>query len=193
MVAFGEVSGHDPDGILVEGKEARVEPMAARMENDVRIIEADLDNPEHQRDILAMTLAYARDAMGGGASLPDEVQRNLICGLKAMPTAHIFLACMDEQPVGIATCFLGFSTFKARPLLNIHDFAVLPEYRKRGIGRRLLEAVTVKAGELGCCKLTLEVVEHNNRAKKIYETAGFTPALGGMEKGPMLFYTKIIS
>lgn len=167
--------------------------MAALMEKDVRIIEADLDNPEHQRDILAMTLAYARDAMGGGASLPDEVQRNLICGLKAMPTAHIFLACMDEQPVGIATCFLGFSTFNARPLLNIHDFAVLPGYRKRGIGRRLLAAVAEKAGELGCCKLTLEVLDNNLRAKKIYEAAGFMPAVGGVEKGQTLFYTKIIS
>ena len=159
----------------------------------MKIIKADLDNPEHQRDILALTLAYARDAMGSGASLPEDVQRNLVRGLRAMPTVHIFLAYMDEQPVGIATCFLGFSTFNARPLLNIHDFAVLPEYRKRGIGRLLLEDVMEKARALGCCKLTLEVVEQNHRAKRIYEAAGFTPALGGVEKGQTLFYTKNIS
>jgi GNAT superfamily N-acetyltransferase len=163
------------------------------MENDVKIIEADLDNPEHQRDILAMTLAYARDAMGNGASLPGEVQRRLIPGLKAGPTAHILLAYMEERPVGIATCFLGFSTFQARPLLNIHDLGIIPDFRNRGISRLLLEAVAEKARELGCCKLTLEVVDNNHRAKKIYEAAGFMPAVGGVEKGLMLFYTKIIS
>ena len=37
-----------------------------------------------------------------------------------------------DKPVGLATTFEGFSTFAAKPLINIHDIAVLPDYRGRG-------------------------------------------------------------
>ena len=41
---------------------------------------------------------------------------------------------------------------------------VLPAFRRKGGGRRLLESVEGKARELGCCKLTLEVMGKNDRA-----------------------------
>jgi ribosomal protein S18 acetylase RimI-like enzyme len=82
----------------------------------------------------------------------------------------------DEMPVGLAVCFLGFSTFAARPLINIHDLAVLPEYRGRGIGRRLLERVEAKGHALGCAKLTLEVRADNHRAQRLYQQVGFGDA-----------------
>jgi GNAT superfamily N-acetyltransferase len=160
------------------------------MKNKIKIIEANLENKKDQTDIIAMTLAYALDEMGNNSILPEAVLRQLIPGLKAIPTTNIFLAYSNEKPVGIATCFLGFSTFNARPLLNIHDFAVLPEYRKIGISRLLMEAVEEKARKLGCCKLTLEVNEQNSRAKQVYKAAGFEPAIGGIIKAKMFFYVK---
>ena len=162
------------------------------MENDVKIVEANLLNIKHQNDILEMTLEYAKDAMGNDSSLPEEVQNRLIKGLKEIPTANIFLAYLGEQPIGIATCFMGYSTFNARPLLNIHDFGIIPEFRKRGVSRLLLVAIEEKAKRLGCCKITLEVMENNDRAKKVYKSAGFSPAIGGREKGKLLFYSKQI-
>jgi ribosomal protein S18 acetylase RimI-like enzyme len=85
--------------------------------------------------------------------------------------------------VAVAVCFVGFSTFVARPLINIHDLAVLPEYRGQGIGRLLLQQVEAKGHELGCCKLTLEVREDNHRAQRLYQRFGF----GGIsnEDGPV--------
>ena len=53
---------------------------------------------------------------------------------------------MRDNPVGAAVCFIGFSTFAAKPLINIHDFVVLPAARGKGVGRRLLEAVEKKPG-----------------------------------------------
>jgi ribosomal protein S18 acetylase RimI-like enzyme len=162
------------------------------MEKEVSIVEADLENSKHQSDIIAMTLAYAQDAMGNNSPLPDEVLRRLVQGLKSLPTTIIFLAYRDQKPVGIATCFLGFSTFNARTLLNIHDFGIIPEFRNRGISRLLLQAVEGKARRLGCCKITLEVMENNDRARKVYESAGIRPAVGGKDKGKLLFYSKQI-
>jgi GNAT superfamily N-acetyltransferase len=88
--------------------------------------------------VLALTAAYALDPVGNGAPLPADVLGRLISGLESPPTTLILLAYRDEKPVAIATCFRGFSTFYAKPLLNIHDFSVLPEHRGQGIGRQLL-------------------------------------------------------
>ena len=112
--------------------------------------------------------------MGNGGPLPPEVLERLIPGLKNHPTTLIFLAYKNQQAVGLATCFRGFSTFAARPLINIHDLVVLPDHRGMGIGRRLLAAVEQKARETGCCKVTLEVQENNTKARHTYEQAGFS-------------------
>ena len=148
--------------------------MKLHVVDSIEIIEADLDRPEHQRDVLAMTVAYALDPMGNGGPLSDDALARLIPGLRCHPTTLVFLAYVDGRPAGIATCFRGFSTFHARPLINIHDLAVVSHQRGRGVGRELLAAVERKARDWGCCKLTLEVVADNDRARRAYESAGFT-------------------
>jgi ribosomal protein S18 acetylase RimI-like enzyme len=79
------------------------------------------------------------------------------------------------MPVGLAVCFLGFSTFQARPLLNIHDLAVRPNHRGAGVGGALLGAVESEALRMGCCKVTLEVRTDNHTAQSLYRRAGFGP------------------
>jgi GNAT superfamily N-acetyltransferase len=159
----------------------------------VEIIEADLTQPSQQQAVVTLTAAYAADRMGGGQPLSDEVRRALIPGLRRHPGTLIFLAYHEGEPVGIATCFRGFSTFAARPLINIHDLAVLPAYRGRGIGRRLLQAVESKAREEGCCRLTLEVWEENLTARRTYEAAGFGQASYANASGSTLFLSKVLS
>jgi ribosomal protein S18 acetylase RimI-like enzyme len=80
--------------------------------------------------------------------------------------------------VGVAVCIGGFSTFAGRPLINVHDLAVMPTHRGRGIGRRLLEAVAERARQTGCCKVTLEVRTSNADARRLYERLGFSDAGG---------------
>src|SRR5689334_11963100 len=95
----------------------------------LRIVEADLDRAEHQQAVLELTSAYAADPMGSGEPLPEEVRAALVPGLRDHPTTLIFLAYEGETPIGIATCFRSFSTFYARGVINIHDLAVLREWR----------------------------------------------------------------
>ena len=156
----------------------------------VEIVEADLDRSEHQNAVLELTDAYARDPMGNGKPLSDEVRRALIPGLQQHPTTVIFLAYEGNNAIGIANCFIGFSTFAARPLINISDLAVLPDHREQRIGRRLLKAVEGKAREIGCCKLTIEVQENNHRARHVYESVGFSQAVYVEEAGGALFLSK---
>ena len=140
---------------------------------DVTVIEADLQDRRHQAAIVYLVDAYARDPMGNGEGLPAEVRNRLMAGLQQHPTTMIYLAFDDDKPVGIAVCFVGFSTFAAQPLINIHDLAVVPAYRRQGVGRLLLERVEAKGRELGCCKLTLEVRADNHRAQRLYARVGF--------------------
>ena len=140
------------------------------------IVEADLGDPQHQDAIVQLIDMYARDPMGGGRELPESVRAALIPGLQQHPTTVVFLAWHGDTPVGMAICFVGFSTFMACPLLNIHDLAVIPAYRRQGVGRLLLERVAAKGQELGCCKLTLEVRADNHSAQRLYEAVGFDNA-----------------
>jgi ribosomal protein S18 acetylase RimI-like enzyme len=156
----------------------------------IRIVEADLNLSEHQDAVLAMVDAYSSDAMGNGKPLDPDVRAGLIQGLRKHPTTLVFLAFADERPVGAAVCFLGFSTFAAKPLINIHDFVVLSDLRGKGVGRRLLEAIEDRALELGCCKLTLEVMDNNDRALRMYENAGFERYALQKEGGTAIFMSK---
>jgi len=162
------------------------------MQEECEIVEADLDRADHQEAVRALTAAYALDPMGNGAPLAAGVLERLIPGLRAHPTTLIFLAYRRGEPIGLATCFRGFSTFAALPIVNISDLAILPECRGRGFGRQLLSAVERKARTLGCCRLTLEVQENNESARRLYEEFGFSQAVYGPTTGGSLYYWKTI-
>jgi GNAT superfamily N-acetyltransferase len=156
----------------------------------VKIISADLSDEDHQQAAVALIDAYSRDPMGDGKPLRDDVKRRLIPGLREHPTTIIFLAYDEDRPIGIALCFRGFSSFYARPLINVHDLAVVSDYRGKGIGRRLLEAVADHGRTLGCCKLTLETQENNHRAQRLYKSVGFARDVHVESAGGAIFMTK---
>jgi len=151
---------------------------------------ADLAAPEDARIIVELLDEYARDPMGGGSPLPGDVRRRLPGELARRPGAHALMARLDGEPAGMALCFEGFSTFAARPLLNIHDFMVRAPLRGRGVGRALMAAAEDLARALGCCKLTLEVLEGNAPAQALYRAAGFAGYSLSDETGRALFWQK---
>jgi ribosomal protein S18 acetylase RimI-like enzyme len=145
----------------------------AEASGEVCVREADLADAADAAAVVDLVNAYASDPIGGGEPLPSEVRSRLVPGLRAHPTTLVLLACHGDRPVGIAVCFFGFSTFQARPLLNVHDLAILPEWRGRGVGRALLAAAEERACARGCGKLTLEVQDENARARALYAGFGF--------------------
>ncbi len=164
--------------------------MTTAADSPIRYLQADLDRPDHQAAVLAMVDAYSRDPMGDGAPLSAAARERLIPGLRAHPTTLVFLAYDGDTPVGVAVCFLGFSTFAAKPLVNLHDVCIVSSHRCRGIGRGLLAAVEAKARALGCCKLTLEVLDQNHHALKTYTAAGFKRYSLQPGAGEAIFLTK---
>ncbi len=156
------------------------------------IEQADLNKPDHQKAVVELLNTYAMDLDGYKRSLPEEVLNELIPEMKKFPTTLIYLAQADEKFAGMAICFMGFSTFYARPLINIHDFTVLKEYRHQGIGKMLVKKIEEKAEELNCCKLTLEVQEINTNAIRLYESCGFEKSILDESAGQALFLSKYL-
>ncbi len=141
----------------------------------IDVLETDFANPAHAAALLALMEAYARDPMGGGQGLSGFARANLVDALARRPSAHGILAFAGEEPAGLAICLEGFSTFACRPLLNIHDLVVAEAFRRQGVGRRLLLQAEGIARRLGCCKITLEVLEGNRAAQAAYRSVGFRP------------------
>ncbi len=135
-------------------------------------------DPTDRAALCAMLKAYAQDPMGGGEVLAEKNLARLCDDLAARPFAFNFLAWQSnssgQEAVGLANCFEGYSTFKAQPLINIHDIAVHPSARGRGVGQALLQAVEAEAKARSACKITLEVLSGNTVAIKSYDRFGFT-------------------
>ena len=156
----------------------------------LRIATADLSDPSDARGLVELLDAYARDPMGGGAPLAEDVKNRLPGDLASRPGAVVLLGWMEDAPAGLAVAFEGYSTFEARPLLNLHDFVVAPAFRRRGVAHRLLEALESEAFRRNCCKITLEVLENNHRARRIYARFGFAGYELDPEAGKALFFQK---
>ncbi|WP_044871590.1 N-acetyltransferase [Pseudomonas sp. LFM046] len=79
--------------------------------------------------------------------------------------AQFSLICHQGQSVGRLYVFRGPNT------LNLMDIALLPEWRRQGIGTRYLEALVREADETG--KSIRLFVEATNPARRLYDRFGF--------------------
>ena len=140
------------------------------------IIEANLNNPEHANAVLYLLNHYALDEMGGGEPLSvlafDEQDNQA------------------RQAVGMIISFEGFSTFACKPLLNLHDVVVHQNFRGQRIFKQMLDCLENIAQRLGCCKLTMEVLEGNKAAKSTYQACGFSGYALGSTTGNAVFWQK---
>jgi ribosomal protein S18 acetylase RimI-like enzyme len=152
----------------------------------IRICQADYGRDDHAAAVVALLDAYARDPMGGSEALSDFAKSNLVAALAARPQAYSVLAfggAAGQTPVGLVNCMEGFSTFACRPLVNVHDVVVLDGYRGQRVAQSMLALAEQIARERGACKLTLEVLQGNEGAIRLYQRIGFAnyqldPAMG---------------
>ncbi|MGH7824139.1 MAG: ribosomal protein S18-alanine N-acetyltransferase [Candidatus Binatia bacterium] len=57
--------------------------------------------------------------------------------------------------------------------VDIHNLAVHTAFRRRGIGRALMQRVVRQAKDRGSVRVTLEVRKSNSGAQRLYESTGF--------------------
>jgi ribosomal protein S18 acetylase RimI-like enzyme len=153
----------------------------------IKIINADLNDKHHQDVIFYLLNVYITDRMGGGKPLINSLKDELIGGLKNTPNTSVFLAMDKYQIIGMSISFITFSTFTLKKLMNIHDIIVLPEFRNKGVGKKMMAYIEKAAKKSGCGKITLEVRFDNMSARHLYKSLEFIES-----DPPMLFWHKFI-
>jgi len=163
----------------------------------IRCFEADLSREAHRRAVADLVNMYAREPLARGSDLPADVLASLPEFLRTFPTTHVFLAQLEggidddlASFAGIAVCLRSISTFAAAPAMNIHDIAVRPTHRGKGVGKALLAEVQRAAHRLGCSKMTLEVHHENVGAIAAYRNFGFADGVKTAAAGEIWFFEK---
>lgn len=94
------------------------------------------------------------------------------------PAAEVLLAAADGAEAGFALFFHTYSTFLGLPGLYLEDLFVRPEFRGRGIGRRLLSTLATLALARGCGRFEWSVLDWNEPAIGFYRKLGARPMEG---------------
>lgn len=158
----------------------------------VHVVRADLSRSDHGEALVALLDEFVRDPAVAGRPLPEDVRNRVVGAMRSHPTLSAWLAYEGDAVVGFAVGIQSFSTFAARPVMNVHDLGVREAARGRGVGYALMAAMEQVAREAGCCKLTLEVRADNGRARAFYHRFGFGDFEPGAEPVPTLFLEKRI-
>ena len=123
----------------------------------------------------AQILEFIR-ALAAFERAPDAVtatEEGLIRdGFGPNPFYRCLIADCDGQPAGFAFYFFNYSTWVGRPGIYVEDLFVLPQFRRRGIGRELLKQIAAIAVENGCQRLQWEVLDWNAPAIDFYRAIG---------------------
>ena len=90
------------------------------------------------------------------------------------PAAEVVLARAGNEPVGFALFFHNYSTFLARRGLYLEDLFVVPAWRGRGVGAKLLRQLASIAVARGCGRMEWAVLDWNESAIGFYRRLGAT-------------------
>ncbi|WZB72632.1 GNAT family N-acetyltransferase [Achromobacter xylosoxidans] len=154
----------------------------------LEIIDVDFNNPEHGRHVLAMLDEYASGPMGGNTPLPAHVHRDLIPELARRPTARAAGPRGWRWPAwpSISRAFPPCLPSAAEPARS----GRLARFQGQGVGKALLSALEQRGRAMGCCKITLEVLEGNAVAQGLYRKQGYEGYALDEHTGSALFWQK---
>ncbi len=104
---------------------------------------------------------------------PEKQRRALEIILADPSRARIFVAREAGRVIAMAALHFTTSTAEGGKAAWFEDCVVRPEYRRKGIGKALLEFVLAQARAEGALRVTLLTDADNERAQALYRKAGF--------------------
>lgn len=133
------------------------------------IIQANLDHLE-----LVVPLFDAYRVFYGKPSNPEE-SRSFIRSRLEKQDSVILVAINEKQSDGggFAQLYPSFSSVAMKPIWILNDLFVSSNYRRSGVGRQLLEAVSKFVASTGAVRVDLATASDNAPAKALYESTGF--------------------
>jgi len=95
------------------------------------------------------------------------------------PDAVVLVADDNGDVIGYAYATVeGYDYMSLRgPAGVLQDIVVDPEYRRRGVGRLLLEAALASLKSRGAPRVVLSTAKRNEAAHRLFASAGFRPTM----------------
>jgi ribosomal protein S18 acetylase RimI-like enzyme len=134
---------------------------------DITIVRA---GQEHLDDLVSLFDAY-RQFYEQPPDLPGA--RDYLSERLANHDSVIFLALREGEAVGFTQLYPSFTSVRMGPLWILYDLYVIPEARRQGAGRALLERARRLGGESGAVRLELSTAIDNKPAQALYESLGW--------------------
>jgi putative acetyltransferase len=126
------------------------------------------ETAEHLRDVRALFEQYAA-SLSFDLSFQDfEHELASLPGEYAQPNGCLLLAYWNDD---LAGC-VGLRKF-SEGVCEMKRMYVRPEFRGRGIGRRLAEEVVEQAREIGYARMRLDTIAEMVSARALYRSLGF--------------------
>lgn len=91
------------------------------------------------------------------------------------PTVYGHLVEVDRQPAAVALWFLNFSTWDGVAGIYLEDLFVRPDFRRRGLARKLLSTLAAECATHGYSRLQWAVLNWNVNAIALYDAVGGKP------------------
>jgi len=127
--------------------------------------------PEQIPDLLSLIRELARfERLEHEVEATPESLRSALFG--PQPVAGALAAHHEGKMIGYAVYFFTFSTFVGRPGIWLEDLYVRPEFRQKGLGRAMIEAVARSGVERNCGRFEWTALNWNEKALKFYEKLG---------------------
>ncbi|MCF6522109.1 GNAT family N-acetyltransferase [Streptomyces sp. JJ36] len=113
------------------------------------------------------------------APLPDETAETIWKAIRRQEGRTLLVADLNGEPVGTADCtVLPNLTRGGRAILFVENVVVSEGVRRRGVGRKLMDAAGQLAEAAGCYKVQLLAAE-GEEAHRFYGACGYRPLAQG--------------
>ncbi|MGO9227794.1 MAG: GNAT family N-acetyltransferase [Bryobacteraceae bacterium] len=103
----------------------------------------------------------------------ERQRRGLRLILDNPEVGRIYCATQSEGVIGMITILFTVSTAEGGRAAWLEDMVVHPDWRRRGIGRHLLNHALAEAKMASCTRITLLTDCENHQAMRFYSRAGF--------------------
>ncbi|MCV7150545.1 GNAT family N-acetyltransferase [Mycolicibacterium pyrenivorans] len=91
------------------------------------------------------------------------------------PVVYGHLAEVDGRAAAVALWFLNFSTWDGVAGIYLEDLFVRPQFRRRGLARKLLATLARECVDQGYSRLSWAVLDWNVNAIALYDSVGGRP------------------
>ena len=109
----------------------------------------------------------------GGAGEDAAIRRALRLFLDRPDLGFTWLTFLDSASVGLTTVCFAISTNLGSMVAKLPDFVIIPDARRRGIGRFMMASLVEELKNAGVGRIDLGVHETNTGARRFYDRLGF--------------------